>query len=90
MHEGEAGGFLLVFLEDEDGGVVPVGCEFGDFSDGEFVASVVRGSWDVDAVWEEGGEEFCFVMEGGVEGCGDEEFRGWKWGGGEEGGEIGG
>ncbi len=90
VHESEAGGFLLVFLQDQDGGVVPVGGEFGDLSDGEFVASVVRGSRDVDAVGEEGGEEFRFVVEGGVEGCGDEEFGGGKWGGGEEGGEFAG
>lgn len=48
---------------------------------------VVRGARDVDAVGEKGGEEVCFVVQVGVEGCCDEEFGGCGFLGSEEGGE---
>lgn len=66
MDECQSGGFLLVFLEDEDGGVGAVAGEGGDFADGVFVAVAVGGAGDVDAVGKEGGEETGFVVEGGV------------------------
>ena len=90
MYEGQAGWLLLIFFEDEDGGVGAITGEGGDFADGIFVAMVVGGAGDIDAVGEEGGEEASFVVESGVEGCGDEGFRLRRGVGGEEGGKAGG
>lgn len=47
-----------------NGCVIPIRGERGDFLNGEFVAIVVGGSGDIDGVWEEGGEELAFVVEG--------------------------
>ncbi len=66
VHDGEAGRALVVFLEDEQGGVVPVGGEGGDFAEGEFVGVFVGGAGDVGGVGEEGYEEGGWVVEGGV------------------------
>ena len=57
MHDVEAVGFLGVFVEDEQGGVVASGGEGGDFADGELVRVAVGGAGDVGAGREEGGEE---------------------------------
>lgn len=79
MHKCQAGGFFLVLLEDEEGGVGAVRGEGGDFADGVFVRMVVGGTWDIDAVGEEGGEEVGLGVEIGVEGGRDESFGSGRW-----------
>lgn len=58
MHDCQARGVFLVFLQDDEGGVVAVVGEGGDFADGVVVAVVVTvlggGAGDVDTVGEEG------------------------------------
>ena len=63
MDDGKTGGFLVVFLEEDDGGVVAVCSKLGDFAERKFVAVAVGGAGDVGAVWEEGAEEASFIME---------------------------
>ncbi len=72
MNDREAGGSLLIFFEDDNTSVGwgGVGCELGDFADGEFVAVAVGGARDVVGVGEQGGEGAGVGMEGGVEGGG--------------------
>ena len=53
-----------IFLQYYNGCVISIRRERGDFSDGEFVTIAVRGAGYVDGVWEEGGEELAFVVEG--------------------------
>jgi len=75
----EAGGFLLVFFQEDDGCVLAVRGEFGDFSKGEFVSVAVGGAGDVGGVWEEGAEEVGFFVEGRVKrGC-EEDLRDRGW-----------
>lgn len=78
MHEYQAGGFLLVFLENKERSVGAVGGEGGDFADGVFMAVAVSGARDVDTVGKEGSKKPAFRVEGGVEGCGDEGFGGGR------------
>lgn len=63
MDESETSGFLLVFFEDDDGGVGAIAGERGYFADGVFVAVAVGRAGNVDAVGKEGGEEAGFLVE---------------------------
>ncbi len=78
MHECQAGGFLLIFLENKERSVGAVGGEGGDLADGVFMAVAVSGARDVDAVGKEGGKKPAFRVEGGVEGCRDKGFGGGR------------
>ena len=64
MDDGKTGGFLVVFFEEDDGGVVAVCSEFGDFAERKLMAIAVGGAGNIGAVWEEGAEETSFIMEG--------------------------
>jgi len=57
-------GLLLVFFEEDDGCILAVCGEFGDFSQGKFVSVAVGGAGNVGGVWEEGAEEVGFFVEG--------------------------
>lgn len=66
VHDREAGGFLLVFFQYDDGGVLPICGERGDLADGKFVTVAMGGAGDVYTMREEVGEEIAFVMEGRI------------------------
>lgn len=88
MDDGEAGGFLGVFLDDYKGRVVAVCGELGDFTYGELVAVTMGGARDVDGVGEESAEEVGFFVEIRVYGCGEKDLGRWWWLVGEQGWEF--
>ena len=53
MNDDQAGGFLEVFFENDEGGIVAFGGEGGDFADTEFVTVAVGGAANIFGVWEE-------------------------------------
>ena len=85
VHDREADRAFLVFLEHEQGGEVAVAGEAGDFAHGKLVSGIVPAAADVGAVGEDGGQQAGFVVEGAVDGGGDENLR---FGGGREEGRV--
>lgn len=53
-----------ILLQYYNGCVISIRGERGDFPDGKSVTIAVGGAGDVDRMWEEGGEELAFVVEG--------------------------